>query len=84
MIGYGVGAPQAGITLIATCTPFDVIPPALWEGLKKAIMQSAADWGLTVRISEHPSLQDGKQHFWKLERMATDARIEAERKLAGG
>lgn len=84
MTGYGVGAQQSGITLIATCTPFDAIPPALWEGFKKSLMASAAQWGLTVRISEHPSLQQGKQSFWAAQRIHDNARIEAERKLADG
>jgi len=78
VIGAGLGSQQGGITLIATCTQFDAIPPALWEGFKRAVQGAGTEWGLTVRVSEHPSIQDAKNEYWKQSRIHDEARARAE------
>lgn len=81
-IGFGIGSQQGGVTLFATCTPFDAIPPANWEGFKLAVQQAAAGWGLKVRISEHPSIQDAKNTFFQHCRIHDEARARADSEAA--
>ena len=69
---------QSGICLTATCTPFDAIPPVLWGAFKKAVMKTAEDWGLTVHISEHPSIQLAENNFWKAHKIHEDAAVRVE------
>lgn len=68
---------QGGIKLTASCTPFDAVSPAVWEAFKKAVMESAKNWGLTVHVSEDLTIQDAKQAFWNAQRVHDDARIKA-------
>lgn len=72
---------QAGIRLVASCTAFDAIPPALWDGFKRAVLSAAGEWGLTVRFGEDdPSMAEAQQRFWQMQRVHDDARIAAETK----
>lgn len=46
------GAVQGGIRLVASCSPFDVVPPELWDRFKVAVLEHAKNWGLSVHLGE--------------------------------
>lgn len=65
-----VGATSSGIRLDASCTPFDVVPPDLYRGFKKAVMEMAKQWGLTVSFGQDDgSIAQAEQRFWQMSRV---------------
>ena len=65
-----VGATSSGIRLDASCTPFDVVPPDLYRGFKKAVMEMAKQWGLTVHFGQDDgSIAQAEQRFWQMSRV---------------
>ena len=67
-VGFGVGAPASGITILATASPFQLLPPEIWEGFKKAVKEAAGYWGLQIAIQDHPTIQDAFLRFWQAQR----------------
>lgn len=66
--GYGAGAPASGITLLCTASPFQMLPPEVWQGFKRAVKEAAGYWGLQVALQDHPSIQDAHLRFWEAQR----------------
>lgn len=76
MSGFGIGAPASGITLHATSSPFQLLPPEVWDGFRKAVKAAADAWGIQVAVSEHPTIQEAKQRYWAAQRQAQLAAID--------
>lgn len=76
MIGFGAGAPASGITLLATASPFQALPPEIWEGFKKAVKEAAGYWGLQVALRDHPTIQEANLRFWHAQRVMQQAAID--------
>lgn len=73
----GIGANPSGIRLNASCSPFDVVPPALWQSFKKAVLEHAQDWGLAVHFGQDDgTIAQAEQRFWEMQR-AHDANARA-------
>ena len=67
---------QSGIRLNASCSPFDVIPPELWERFRGAVLGYAKTWGLTVSFGQDDgSIAQAQQRYWQ---MQNDARLKAD------
>lgn len=67
-----LGAVQSGIRLDASCSPFDVIPPDIYRGFKKAVMEQAKAWGLSVHFGQDDgSIAQAEQRFWQMQRIAS-------------
>jgi hypothetical protein len=61
---FQIGVVTTGVRLNASCSPFDVIPPALYDGFKKAVMEAAKNWGLTVHFGhDDGSIAEAQQRF---------------------
>jgi len=73
-----VGAIQGGIRLNASCSPFDVVPPELFMRFKKAVLQHAAEWGLSVHFGQDDgTISQAEQRFWQMQRVHDDGRLAA-------
>lgn len=79
VVGFGVGAPASGVTLLATAGPFEALPPPVWQAFKKAVKAIADNHGLQVNISDHPSINDAHQRFWQMTRVMDDARLAGQK-----
>lgn len=63
-----LGQVQAGIRLNASCTPFDVVPPALYDRFKAAVLAFGKEWGLTVHFGQDDgSIAQAQQRFWEMQ-----------------
>ena len=72
----GIGAHPSGIRLNASCSPFDAIPPVLWNAFKKAVLEHAKDWGLTVHFGQDDgSIAQAETRFWQMQRGHEEARL---------
>ncbi len=58
--------------LSATCSPFEVVPDAVWQSFKREIQQAAKAWGLEIAISQDLSVGDANQRFWEMQRVMHD------------
>ena len=74
MIGYGVGARPSGVRLDASCSPFDVIPPDLYQRFKVAVMEMGKQWGLKVMFGQDDgSIAQAEQRYWEMQRAHVNA-----------
>lgn len=62
--------------LTASCTPFEALPPPIWQAFKKQVMDAARSWGLEIAISQDLTVSDAEQRFWMMTRVMDDARAE--------
>ena len=58
--------------LTVSCTPFEVLPPKLWECLRRAIETRAKTWGLSIEVAEDTSVREAEARFSVLQRMANE------------
>ncbi len=64
-----VGVTQGGIRLNASCSPFDVVPPELYARFKKACLEQAKVWGLSIHFGQDDgSIAQAEQRFWQQQR----------------
>ncbi len=69
-----VGVTQGGIRLNASCSPFDVVPPELYERFKGAVLGYAKFWGLVVHFGQDDgSIAKAQAEYWKQQRAHVDA-----------
>lgn len=72
-----VGVSQAGIRLNASCSPFDALPPGLYDAFKQAVISTARNWGLTVHFGQDDgTIEQAKVRFWQMTRVMEDARAK--------
>jgi uncharacterized protein YeaC (DUF1315 family) len=65
---------QAGIRLNASCSPFDVVPPELYQRFKLAVMEMGKNWGLVVHFGQDDgSITQATQRFWEMQHAHRDA-----------
>lgn len=76
VIGYGAGAPQGGVTLLATASQLSLLPPEVWDGFKRAVKSAAGQWGIQVAIQDHPTIQEAHIRFWQAQRAMQQAAID--------
>ena len=68
-VKFGVGANPSGIRLNASCSPFDVVPPELWQAFKLAVMETGKQWGLKVHFGQDDgSIAQAEQRYWQMQR----------------
>lgn len=75
VVGYGAGARAGGITLLATASHFEALPPPFWQAFKKAVKSLADGYGLQLAISDHPSITEAQQRFWQMNQAQENARL---------
>lgn len=61
--------------LVATCTPFEALPPPIWAAFRKMVQEAGRSWGLDVEFSEGPSVTEAIANFWKANRIHENARL---------
>ena len=67
-----VGAAQSGIRLNASCSPFDAVPPELWQRFKQAVMETGKQWGLRITFGQDDgSIAQAEQRYWEMVRVGT-------------
>ena len=49
--------------LQASCTPFEMLPPKVWENVRRAIIASCADWGIPIEVEETLSIREAEARF---------------------
>ena len=64
--------------LLATCTPFEALPPSVWAAVRKQLENVGKTWGLDITVDENPTVTEAIANFWKWNRIAEDARSATE------
>lgn len=64
--------------LLATCTPFEAIPPSIWDRVKTAIKSAGQQWGVDIAIDDDLTVREAIGRFWQLHRIQENARVAAE------
>ena len=62
--------------LSASCTPFEALPPPVWQAFKRQVMEAAKTWGLEIAISQDLTVADAEQRFWMMVRVVDNARAD--------
>ena len=66
-----LGLTQSGIRLNASCSPFDVVPPELFQKFKNAVIETGKTWGLKVSFGQDDgSIAQAEQRYWEMQRSA--------------
>lgn len=54
--------------LQATATPFEALPPKVWEALKVAVISIGQQWGVRLVIEDDLSVRDAEHRFVEMTR----------------
>ena len=52
--------------VVATCSPFEALPPAIWQSFKRQIIEAGKDWGLQVEVSQDLTVSDAEARYWDM------------------
>lgn len=54
--------------LTATASPMEVLPPKVWEAVKRAVIAIGNEWGLSLEVADDLTVRDAEQRFWSHQR----------------
>jgi hypothetical protein len=67
------------VKLKATTSPMEIVPPVIWENLKKLIITNGKMWGIDIAIDDDLTIRESISRFWAAHRIQEDARLAADK-----
>lgn len=63
--------------LLATASPFEGVPPKVWEAMKRAVVSIGNQWGIPLVIEDDLSVRDAEHRFHEWSTRKTEMDREA-------
>jgi hypothetical protein len=51
------------VKLTASCTPFEALPPKVWENIRRAVEYACFEWGVSVEVAEDLTVMEAQARF---------------------